>query len=479
MEQYSKYLSLVCVVVLCLLTFSCKEDSSEIPIINPEEPTDTVILEKVLKGATIEWGLSREQIISHMDGYNQVKMSGSDMLQFITSKSEQSISYQLHNGKLCATLIMIPSASSDMNWQSLLNDYTYVGELSGCKVYENVKKNTMAAIWQPADTDSTYDAIGFTPIISDAYETVPPLSVELTKDASPKTLSCTLYGKVVGVDKSVEVGFIYSSEEQLSEYSGKKVSTVSQGDYSITLNRLLDDQKYYYRAYALIDDIYYLSDIKSFTTEQLTYELDGITYKFVKVEGGSMSPFSIMQTEYPHVGDSRVRLGSLEFGSPDGFWGNNDGVVIKTEFRSFMLTIRRKTGIPFRLPTPDEWEYAARGGNKSHGYTYSGSNNIDDVAWYNNNSDNSPHPVARKRPNELGLYDMSGNYAELCNTTKDTMYVDGPCYGGSYKDTQNDCKVTSYEEEKKGTNKETGISYRNSFDGPHIGFRLVYSRDEE
>ena len=69
----------------------------------------------------------------------------------------------------------------------------------------------------------------------------------------------------------------------------------------------------------------------------------------------------------------------------------------------------------FRLPTEAEWEYAARGGNRTKGYTYAGSNNIDDVAWYLDNIPNySTQTVATKAPNELGLYDMNGNVIEWC-----------------------------------------------------------------
>jgi len=69
----------------------------------------------------------------------------------------------------------------------------------------------------------------------------------------------------------------------------------------------------------------------------------------------------------------------------------------------------------YRLPTEAEWEYSARGGNKSKGYKYSGSHNIGSVAWYNDNSGRKTHKVGTKQPNELGIYDMSGNVREWCN----------------------------------------------------------------
>ena len=67
------------------------------------------------------------------------------------------------------------------------------------------------------------------------------------------------------------------------------------------------------------------------------------------------------------------------------------------------------------MPTEAEWEFAARGGNKSKGYIYSGSNNLDNVGWYDNNSGGGTKPVGQKQPNELGIYDMSGNVYEYCS----------------------------------------------------------------
>ena len=80
----------------------------------------------------------------------------------------------------------------------------------------------------------------------------------------------------------------------------------------------------------------------------------------------------------------------------------------------FIEKLNLMTGLNFRMPTEAEWEYAARGGVKSRGYKYAGSDNIDEVAWYKENADGKPHTFATKQPNELGIYDMSGNVFEWC-----------------------------------------------------------------
>ena len=90
--------------------------------------------------------------------------------------------------------------------------------------------------------------------------------------------------------------------------------------------------------------------------------------------------------------------------------------------QSFIQKLNEITGRTYRLPTEAEWEYAARGGQKGNGYFYSGSNDLDEVGWYGRNSNGEEKAVGQKKPNELGLYGMSGNVLEWCQDR----------YSGSY-----------------------------------------------
>ena len=110
--------------------------------------------------------------------------------------------------------------------------------------------------------------------------------------------------------------------------------------------------------------------------------------------------------------------------NPSDFKGDNRPVeqVSWNDVQLFLDKLEEMTGQDYRLPTEAEWEFAASGGNKSRGYKFAGSNSVSSVAWYAMNSDYKSHPVGRKIPNELGIYDMSGNVWEWCSDWYDSDY---------------------------------------------------------
>ena len=144
------------------------------------------------------------------------------------------------------------------------------------------------------------------------------------------------------------------------------------------------------------------------------------------------------------------------------------------DVQRFIDTLNKRTGKNYRLPTEAEWEYAARGGKQTKEYKYSGSNNVEEVAWYRNNNEYKTHFVGTKLPNELGIYDMSGNVWEWCSDwygdysassqTNPTGPASGTvriCRGGSWIYNEGSCRVAG-----RGSFAPT---YRSN----DLGFRLV------
>ena len=172
-----------------------------------------------------------------------------------------------------------------------------------------------------------------------------------------------------------------------------------------------------------------------------TFTVDHVQFTMIPVEEGTFymgatkeqgnrfekdeKPVHEVTLSSYYIGETEVtqELWETIMGSnPSNFKGADRPVerVSWTDCQKFIDKLNEKTGLQFRLPTEAEWEFAARGGNKSQGYRYSGSNSIDDVAWHHGNSDKQTHEVKTKMCNELGIYDMSGNVFEFVQDEYDS-----------------------------------------------------------
>ncbi|MBD5319776.1 MAG: formylglycine-generating enzyme family protein [Bacteroides sp.] len=224
-------------------------------------------------------------------------------------------------------------------------------------------------------------------------------------------------------------------------------------------------------------------------TERFTVK--GVTFEMVRVDGGSfmMGSYNSNSEERPvhsetvgtfYIGKTEVTqaLWTAVMGSnPSRHKGQNLPVetVSWNECQEFINRLNSITGRNFRLPTEAEWEYAARGGNRSSSYVYSGSNNLQSVGWHKDNSGNSTHLVGSKLDNELGLYDMSGNVLEWTSDLWSDNYSsyrkggysgsNRVIRGGSYLNDAEFCR--SAHRNLNGS----GGRYKN------LGFRLALSAD--
>lgn len=151
--------------------------------------------------------------------------------------------------------------------------------------------------------------------------------------------------------------------------------------------------------------------------DNLIFRVGNVEFKMIHVDGGT---FYIGETPVTQALWKEV-MGT----NPSHFKKGDQRPVESVSWNAcqdFIKKLNARTGKEFRLPTEAEWDFAACGGNKSKGYEYPGSNNIDEVAWYEENSyktgRTSPnygtHAVKTKKPNELGIYDMAGNVWEWC-----------------------------------------------------------------
>lgn len=299
-------------------------------------------------------------------------------------------------------------------------------------------------------------------------------------DAECGIFDVTLHGEINGLsEKQYSFYFELCNDSNFSSNIKSYAATVSGNLLTCYIEDLNPNTDYYYRVMAKFGSewvsgkIYYFRTKPSNHPYNCTYTIDGVEYKMVKVTGHPNGDFYIMQTELPISAVFVMNNTPIDLYKLDS---NGDNHVIKSEFKYFLRELRSKTGIALRLPTKSEWQYAAKGGQLSKGYKYSGSDDLATVGWYNITY---PHDPALLAPNELGLYDMSGNYAEVVNDNiSDIYYIDGDLCGGNFKSQASECTPTSSTPGlTSGSIPGTRLKEKNAFNGKYNTVRLVFSAD--
>ena len=307
-----------------------------------------------------------------------------------------------------------------------------------------------------------------------------------------KTISVEVKG---GIEYGVTIPSAFQSWIASAGGTSSSLSDVTPKTYRFAVSELEGNEEregyIVFSGNSLTDTVYI------YQGGDFTETIKGVSFDMLYVEGGtfmmgateeqgddaydSEKPVhSVTLSDY-YIGKFEVTQGLwkaiMDNNNPSNFQNGDDYPMYYVnweEAQEFCKKLSQLTGKTYVLPTEAQWEYAARGGVKSRGYKYSGSNTIGNVAWYGDNSSSSTHPVATKQPNELGLYDMSGNVWEWCSdwygyySSESQSNPTGPSTGsyrvvrgGSWHDFARRCRVSH----RNGINR--------SLRGSNYGFRVV------
>lgn len=280
-------------------------------------------------------------------------------------------------------------------------------------------------------TDKTYARIDRGAVLPGYFTGVFTLTLPTNVTASPNPV-CTLGG----------ARYYAAGSTVTLTYNG----TVPQGKMVVySVNGTLIEGNTFQMP---LDDVTVTVSFRDLPTE---IAVGDITFNMIKVEGNNdISTFYIGECEVTEALWQAV-MGSNPSSNPGNLQDNLPVENISWhDSQEFLAKLRQMTNLNFRLPTSAEWMFAASGGNDTHGYTYSGSNTIDDVAWYSSNC-SQKMTVGTKASNELGIHDMSGNVYEIIQEATGV-------YGGGWHAPASRCKVTYYwPADEDFTDNDTGF----------------------
>ena len=360
-----------------------------------------------------------------------------DALQYVHSKNRLHLDIKPQNimidneGKAILIDFGVSKQYDEVNGE---NTSTLIGSTPGYAPIEQIGNNVVD--FRPA-TDiyalaaTLYKALsGVTPLAAnllacgDMLEPLPSIVSEVTRKAVEAAMDLNRHKRPQSIEE-----FLFKLKSENGELP--KVKTATPDSEETVAGVITDNEETCIAG-----------------NKNKVFTINGVNFTMVAVEGGTFEMgekknwYEFYSNNIRHtvtldnyyIGETLVTqaLWQAVMGSnPSDSTGNLQRPVEQVRYEdcetfinklNSLLANQLPNGRKFRFPTEAQWEYAARGGNRSRGYRYSGSNNIKEVAWYDGNSGSTTHPVKQKQPNELGLYDMSGNVWEWCYDWYDEDY---------------------------------------------------------